>query len=692
MKMIDAPQYERLIGTMLGPYQIEQLSEWNELGPIFVGRHTSDGGSFRIRPLEMPTDFNQDEFTAYLKRLDNQAQHVATLQHPYILPLTQFGSVSGLCYLVSPFPTARSLSTRIKRSGPVDILTAGRYLDQIAAALEYAHERNTLHRNLTTDAILLQLDGQIVVADFGVRRMLELAEREGQRNPLRFLNTSSAPEQLLGGAVDRTTDVYALGAVLYHLLTGNPVFIANSPQQLADQHLHAPVPNVSTRRSGLPAGLDAVFAKALAKRPQDRYQHPGALANAYSQVVSPNNATRVPFAASAPLRRPQNPPAYPSEPGRSEIGGQRGPNSGYGVGIGEFDPGTAYPGVDRSPSPSSRQQMPIGRIALVAIVLAALVIGGAFGLHALTGTGATGPAGGQITFLDSQGSVGATNALHLVVRNLGDLPSGSHYYAWLLDTQAEHVTPLGRLNVQNGSASLDYMSGTSADTNLLGLGDTIQVTQEKGNVTLPTGDVVLTASFPPKAFVHIQHVLVAFPATPDHVGLIVGSLRQYQLLSTQVQALSQEKSDPIAVRCEAQGIVNILEGKKGADYQPLAAECTAQKTISSGDGYGLLGPNADGTGDGYISIAAAHASLAATQPDATPNIHTHAAQVQSALNSLRTSSVTVRQDAVNLVKHPTDTSKIADMVTLVSNAYQNDLLTAYAQAQQMAAITLAPRS
>src|SRR5215470_14430981 len=129
MKMIGAPEYERLIGTMLGPYQIEQLSEWNELGPIFVGRHNVDGGSFRIRPLEVPADFSQDETAAYLQRLDHQAQHIATLQHPYILPLTQFSSVPGLSYLVSPFPTARSLSTRLKRSGPVDILTAGRYLD-----------------------------------------------------------------------------------------------------------------------------------------------------------------------------------------------------------------------------------------------------------------------------------------------------------------------------------------------------------------------------------------------------------------------------------------------------------------------------------------------------------------------------------------------------------------------------------
>ncbi|HEV8191335.1 MAG TPA: serine/threonine-protein kinase [Ktedonobacterales bacterium] len=698
--MIDAPQYERLIGTTLGPYYIEQLSEWNELGPIFVARHNMDGGTFRIRPLDVPADFSQNEFAAYLQRFDHQAQHIATLQHPYILPLTQFSSVSGLYYLVSPFPTARSLTTRLKRSGPVDILTAGRYLDQIAAALEYAHERNTLHRNLTTDAILLQLDGQIVVADFGVRRMLELAEREGQHNPLRFLNASSAPEQLLGAAVERPTDVYALGAVLYQLLTGNPVFIANSPQQLVEQQLHAPVPLVSSRRPGLPQGLDAVFAKALAKQPQDRYQHPGALANAYSQVVSPNNAARVPFVVSQPVRRQDSPSTYASfasQPRRSNVGGSSGPSSSYGVRITELDPVAAAPSGpyfgDRTPLPSNRKQLPMGRTALVALVLVALVIGGAFGLRALNGGGPSGPASGQITFLDSQqGGVGLTNALHLVVRNLGEPPSGSSYYAWLIDTQAEHVMPLGRLNIQDGSASLNYTSGASSNADLLGLGNTVEITQENGSVTVPVGKVVLAASFPPKTFVHIQHVLVAFPATPDHAGLLVGGLRQYQLLSAQVQALSQIKGVRASVRCEAQGIVNILEGAKGADYQPLPSECSAQRTISSGDGFGLLGPKADGTGGGYIVTAAAHASLAATQPDATSSIHDHAAQVESALNSVRTSSLAVQEDAVDLVHNPSDTSKVADMVTLVSNAYQNGMLTAYAQAQQMATLTLAPRS
>jgi len=443
----------------------------------------------------------------------------------------------------------------------------------------------------------------------------------------------------------------------------------------------------------LPSGLDAVFAKALAKRPQDRYQHPGALANAYAQIVSPNNATRVPFAASQPLRRSQTSSSYVPQPSRADFGGPSGPRSNYGAV--ELEPSFAGPGGpnygDRTPLPRNRRT-PSLPVLVIAAALVAVVIAGAFGLHALTSSGPSGPASGQITFLDSQGTVGEVNALHLVVSNLGDPQSGSHYYAWLLDTKAEHVTPLGKLTPQNGSASLNYASDASANSNLLELGDTLEVTIEKGTVTLPAGDVVLTASFPPKAFVHIQHVLAAYPTTPNHVGLLVGGLRQYQLVSTQIQTLSQGKSDQKLVRCEAQGILNILEGLKGADYHALPTDCAWQPTISSGDGFGLLGPQSDGTGDAYLSEAAAHAALASNQQDATPSIHTHAAQVEALLNTARMSTLTLQQDAIALVANPGDTSKVADMVTLVSNTYQNDLLPAYGQALQMATLTLAPRS
>jgi serine/threonine-protein kinase len=691
--MLDRTQYERLLGTTLGPYHLEQLGEWNELGPVFFGREATSGTTYRIRVLAVSPTLTPEELAAYPQRFAYQAQHIATLQHPYLLPLTQYGTAGEMSYAVSPYLAARSLTVRLRQSGPLDVVTAGRYLDHIAAALEYAHERNTVHRNLTTDEILLQLDGRIVVADFGVRRMIELGERRDQRNPLRFVPGGCAPEQLMGGTVDRLTDVYGLGAVLYQLLTGHPVFSGQTPEEIAEQHLRAPVPPLGAWRSGLPGELDALLAKALAKQPQDRFTQPGALANAYARIVSPNNATRVPFtlapqqpagkpgvtafAASAPLARAAQSGQVPAAALVAQAGGQATFSAGG------RSRGLGWRGVG------------------IAAALVVLIAGGMLGLRAAQSGGAGTQATGQVFFTDSRVEpTGQSDALRIVTRNLAAPPAGTTYYAWLIDSKSERVTALGALHASQDGYTVSY-GGTHA--NLFTLGTTVEVTAERGKVSVPVGHVVLIGSFPPKAFIHIQHVLTSYPTTPEHVGLLVGTLTQDQLLTSHVQTLTHvaASGDTARVQCEAQSIVDILEGTHGAAYQPLSPACVAQNPTPGGDGFGLLGPDDDGTGGGYFSNAAEHASLAATQPDATANMHTHAARAEADLNNALRQAVTLHEDALALLKNPSDTSKVAEMSTLANEiahgqgsgqAATDGVLGAYAQAQLMATLTLAPRA
>jgi serine/threonine protein kinase len=328
--MIERIAYDKLIGTTLGTYQLEQLIEQNPRGPVFTAR--KEGAAYIVRLLALPADMPQEARMVYLGRFQQEAHAVAALQHPNILPLLDYGNYQGLPYLVFPYVPVTPLRTLLTQQAPTDLIAIGRYLDSIAGALEYAHQRGVLHRNLSTACILIQQNRQLAVADFGVRRMIELARQATQPSRISSYDgstESSAPEQLLGKPVDTYTDIYALGAVLYRMLTGHAPFEGKNSEEIHQKHLSERVPPLNIWRKGLPPELDGVLAKAMAKEPAQRFRSPGEVANAYHQVVSPNDANRRPFAPAqqqAPLSgtTPQRPPqqlspVLPMTPPRVEV-------------------------------------------------------------------------------------------------------------------------------------------------------------------------------------------------------------------------------------------------------------------------------------------------------------------------------------------------------------------------------------
>ena len=304
--------YERLIGTTLGSYRLEQIVEQGEASCVFVARNNGAGALFRLHILAVAPDLTAEDRIVFLGRFQQEANQVASLQHTGILPLVDYGTHSaagdsqGISwpYLVWPQIPMRSLSAQLTQKGPMDALLVSRYLDQVAAALEYAHQQAIVHRSLTTDCIFIKQDGNLLVADFGVTHMLEIGAgysklAAGKGAYGMGVNSAPAPEQILGQPVDTYTDVYALGAVLYRMLTGHRVFRGKSREELIRQHLQAPVPSLATWRSDLPKELDDVIARAMAKDPARRFRQPGALANAYNSVVAPNDKQRVPFFTGA---------------------------------------------------------------------------------------------------------------------------------------------------------------------------------------------------------------------------------------------------------------------------------------------------------------------------------------------------------------------------------------------------------
>lgn len=349
-----------------------------------------------------------------------------------------------------------------------------------------------------------------------------------------------------------------------------------------------------------------------------------------------------------------------------------------------------------SPRPSGSRSRLILLIVLVLIVVAGGSIGTAFVLR----RSAAASASGQISFFDSQGkATGDTDALSISVSNLPAPPSGSHYNAWLINDQNEQIIALGALVQQGQTFTLRYIGDSSKrhqGTNLLGAGNKIEITQEQNVVSLPTGTVVLAGVFPPRAFVHIRHLLFQFPTTPGNIGLLVGLLNQTRLLNTQAQTL-QNSSSSATTQCVAQSIVDIIEGTSGAHYRPLPAMCVAHGISAAGDGFGILD-------NGYTKTAAQHAALAANQIDSTATIRTFAGHVEIATTNITGWATTIDLDALNLLANPNDSASITDVVKLAAQTYNGvdangnghidpipgeaGAVTAYQQGQLMAQLPL----
>jgi hypothetical protein len=639
----------------------------------------------------------------YQTYLERQAGHILTLRHPYMLPLVSYGMYQGLPYFVWPYTTMRSHSTRLSQSGVLDVVTAGRYLDQIAATLEYAHQNATYHRNLSLDCIYLQMDGQIAVADFGVRRLYELLTPGSQSRFFSGSVEACAPEQLVGGQIGAYTDVYALGGSVYRMLTGHPVFHGESFRALAEQHLQAPPPSLAQARMGLPVALDRVLAGALAKDPAQRIQHPGEFADAYHQVIAPANSRRVPFsatlgsggAAGAGGASPAQ--VSPVRPGGAASASDRGASTSH----------VSAPSEGLEPASASGGRQFFARswwFFLLILVLIPLISGGIFFLannHTAAPT-----ASGTLLFVDSASPPdGANDGLRITASGLAAQAAGSQYQVWLVNQKTEQIIPLGRLVAASGNQSyqLVYASpgAKSAPANILAEGDMVEVTEEHASVVAPAGRELLIVKFPPDAFTHIKHLLLSFPTTPKGIGLLVGVLQQTLLLNEQASALNQAsgKGQPVLVQCLAQSVIDISEGMNGAHYKPLGSACAALGVTEAGDGFGLLSPP-KGSGasrtPGYIKNAADHASLAVATPDATDALRQHAGPVQTTLADVTKSVTAADNAALTLLKTPEDGAAVRALVAASAAAYQGSggsgnggAIAAYQQGQLMATLSLA---
>lgn len=214
------------------------------------------------------------------ERFLREIETVARLTHPHILPMHDSGEAGGLLYYVMPYVEGETLEGRLAREGELSVAEALRIAAECAEALEHAHAQGVIHRDLKPANILFS-GGHAVVADFGIARVLEdTADEHALTNTGVSIGTVGymSPEQATGErTVDERTDVYALGCVLYEMLTAEPAFSGRTAQAVMAKQLMGEVPSVRMLRPGVPEELDEVVGRALQPRPADRFESVGEL-------------------------------------------------------------------------------------------------------------------------------------------------------------------------------------------------------------------------------------------------------------------------------------------------------------------------------------------------------------------------------------------------------------------------------
>ena len=206
----------------------------------------------------------------FVERFRREAKNAAGLSHPNIVSIYDRGEAEGSYYIAMEYLEGRTLKELIVRNGPTPVPIAIDYARQILSAVSFAHRNGIVHRDIKPHNIVVGRDGRLKVTDFGIARSgaSQMTEAGSIIGTAQYLS----PEQAKGAAVDRRSDIYSVGVVLYEMLTGEVPFSGETPVEIAMKHLSTVPSPPSERNSKVPHELDAVVLRALAKEPEHRYQ------------------------------------------------------------------------------------------------------------------------------------------------------------------------------------------------------------------------------------------------------------------------------------------------------------------------------------------------------------------------------------------------------------------------------------
>jgi serine/threonine-protein kinase len=279
-KIIENQQANSLIGQTIGHYKISESIGTGGMGDVYLATDIAAGrkAALKILPMRFTGDAER------LKRFQQEAHAVVALNHPNILTVYEIGEDHSTHYIASELIEGETLRQRLMR-GPMQLSEAVDSATQVASALAAAHQAGIVHRDIKPENIMLRPDGYVKVLDFGIAKLAESAFAEATADgaePMTLAETNlgsilgtvryMSPEQACGGQIDKSTDIWSLGLVLYEMVTGHVPFTGDTSREVMSSILEKEPPPLTTYVGNAPAELQQIINRTVRKDREERYQ------------------------------------------------------------------------------------------------------------------------------------------------------------------------------------------------------------------------------------------------------------------------------------------------------------------------------------------------------------------------------------------------------------------------------------
>ena len=274
------------IGSEFAGHRVDALAGRGGMGVIFRATHLRLGRTVALKLVaaELAQDASRRE------RFKRESRIAASIDHPNVIPLYEAGEEDGTLFISMRWVDGTDLRAVIDSGGPLEPARASRLIAQIASALDAAHARDLIHRDVKPANVLIADDDHVYLTDFGLSK--HVATTDDITSAGQWVGTVDyvAPEQIQGLPVTPQTDVYALGCVLYELLSGRVPYVRETPLAKLWAHVNAAPPSLLPVRADLPVAFDRIVRRAMGKTPAERYRSAGELADAVLAAVAEESA------------------------------------------------------------------------------------------------------------------------------------------------------------------------------------------------------------------------------------------------------------------------------------------------------------------------------------------------------------------------------------------------------------------